>query len=247
MPSAFRRLVSSDWNECLAPCGPFDVITFHHPQLQADLEVVFRQYTGNVITLAAAVQRIQTLLPGPITREQMDAYLEQDFQTYRNVPQLIQACLERNILFMINTTGMIGYFQRLLARALLPPLPALSAHPLVRYTAGRVDPPLVYELRRIGDKPVHTEMAARQYGIPRRDIVIIGDSGGDGPHFAWGAKVGARLVGSMIKPSLARYCAQQGITIDHRFGHTYTEGQAKAAEAEMGYDFMALLEIIDQA
>lgn len=246
MPSAFRRLVSSDWNECLAPCGPFDVITFHYPHLQPDLEVVFRQYTGNVITLDAAVQHIRSLLPAPITCGQVDAYLEQAYQTYRNVAQLIQACLERGILFMINTTGMIGYFQRVLAGELLPPLPVLSAHPLVRFAASPLDPPLVYELRQTGDKAVHTEMAARQYGIRPEDIVIIGDSGGDGPHFEWGAKVGARLVGSMLKPSLARYCAQRGIIIDHLFGHTYAEGQAKSAEAEMGYDFMALLEIIDR-
>jgi len=246
MSSAFRRLVSSDWNECLAPCGPFDVITFHYPHLQTELESIFRQYTGNAMTLTAAVQRIQSLLPGPVTRDQMDTYLEQAFATYRGVPQLIQTCLERDILFMINTTGMIGYFQRALAGRLLPPLPALSAHPLVRFASGPLDPPLICELGRIGDKAVHTERVARRYGIPPHAIVIIGDSGGDGPHFEWGAQVGAKLVGSMTKPSLAGYCARRGIAIDHRFGHTYAEGEATAAKAEMNYDFMLLLDIIDQ-
>ena len=108
----FKAIVSSDWNECMAPCGPFDFISFAYPELETDLKNVFKQYTGNIISLGEAAQKIPKLLPGPISEEQMDAYLEKCFITYKGVPDLIEWCLSKGILFMINTTGMIGYFQR---------------------------------------------------------------------------------------------------------------------------------------
>ncbi len=33
----YKAMVSSDWNECLAPCGPFDFISFAYPRLEAEL------------------------------------------------------------------------------------------------------------------------------------------------------------------------------------------------------------------
>ena len=117
---SYKAIVSSDWNECLAPCGPFDFISFNYPQLTAELETIFKQYTGNVISLGEAVGQIQKLLPAPITEKQMDNYLDDSFSTYKGVPELIEWCLSNNILIMINTTGMIGYFQRVFAKNLLP-------------------------------------------------------------------------------------------------------------------------------
>ena len=102
----YKAMVSSDWNECLAPCGPFDCISFAYPRLEAELADVFRQYTGNFISLGEAAGQIRELLPDPITPDQMDAYLDESFTTYTGVPQLIEWCSSNNILFMINTTGM---------------------------------------------------------------------------------------------------------------------------------------------
>jgi hypothetical protein len=33
----YKAIVSSDWNECLAPSGPFDFISFNHPELTPHL------------------------------------------------------------------------------------------------------------------------------------------------------------------------------------------------------------------
>ncbi len=38
----YRAILSSDWNECLAPCGPFDLIAFNYPEHQEALTAVFR-------------------------------------------------------------------------------------------------------------------------------------------------------------------------------------------------------------
>ena len=93
----YNAIVSSDWNECLAPCGPFDCISFNYPQFTSELETIFRQYTGNHISLGDAARQIQTLLPAAITIEQMDAYLDHSFLTYRGVPELIEWCLSQGI------------------------------------------------------------------------------------------------------------------------------------------------------
>ena len=127
----FQAIVSSDWSECLSPSGPFDFISFAFPELETDLKNVFKQYTANLISLGAAMQKMQKMLPDPISEEQMDAYLEKRFITYKAVPDLIEWCLSKDILFMINTTGMIGYFQRVFAKGLLPRVPVLSVNPTV--------------------------------------------------------------------------------------------------------------------
>ena len=242
----YKYLVSSDWNECLAPCGPFDFIAFTYPELESDLEVIFKQYTGNIISLGEAAKQIAKLLPGAITEEHMDAYLDRAFVTYQGVDDLIEWCLERDILFMMNTTGMIGYFQRVFARDLLPAVPVLSAHPMVRYTRRETDPLQVYELFEIQDKSKNTRAAAERFNIPAEKIILMGDSGGDGPHFAWGAKIGAHLIGSMTKPSLETYCQTKGVDIDVRFGLSYNEGDQKDPKQEMLTDFRGLSPIIEE-
>lgn len=238
-------LVSSDWNECLAPCGPFDVIGFHFPELAPAIETIFRRYTANAISLGSAIEQVARLLPGPITAERMDAYLESAFATYTGVPELIEACRRRGILFMINTTGMCGYFQRVLAMRRLPPLAALSAHPMVRFENGPWETEPYYPLHEIADKPKNTAAAAAHFHIAPGKIVLMGDSGGDGPHFQWGAQVGAHLIGCMVKPSLTEYCRQQHITIDHHFGPVYAPDEPKDARRELRYDFRHLLETIE--
>lgn len=244
MKKTYRALVSSDWNQCLAPCGPFDVITYHYPELARHIDPIFKGYTGNRISLTTAVEQIRALLPAPISAAQMDAYLADKFQTYTGVRELMRACEEENILFMINTTGMIGYFQRVLAAGLLPPLPVLSAHPMTRYEASPGDPAEIYPLLEVTDKSVHTAAVAAKYNISASRIIIMGDSGGDGPHFEWGAQAGAVLIASMAKPSLIRYCKKRHITISHFFGNTYVPMETVSSEKELIYNFNDLFHLV---
>jgi 2-hydroxy-3-keto-5-methylthiopentenyl-1-phosphate phosphatase len=242
----YKAIVSSDWNKCLAPCGPFDVISFNHPELASDLATIFQQYTSNMISLGEATRQIQNILPGPITKEQMDAYLDKSFITYKGVPELIEWCLSRNILFMVNTTGMLGYFQRVFAKSLLPPVPVVSAHPMIRYPEQASDPRYVYDLLEIQDKGRNTEAVVRSLYIPPEKTILIGDSGGDGPHFEWGAASDALLIGSMTKPSLETYCQKKGISIDLHFGLSYAEGEKRNPKKEVQIDFMQLSFPIEQ-
>jgi 2-hydroxy-3-keto-5-methylthiopentenyl-1-phosphate phosphatase len=241
----YKAMVSSDWNECLAPCGPFDFISSNYPELESDLKTIFKHYTGNIISLGDAVHQIQKLLPAPITEKQMDAYLNKSFTTYRGVPELIEWCLRNDILFMVNTTGMIGYFQRIFARGLLPQLPVLSAHPMVRYAHQNTDPDYIFDLFEIEDKLKHTEDVARSFNIPSNKIILMGDSGGDGPHFKWGAGINALLIGSMIKPSLKKYCDQHNVLIGVQFGISYADGEDRDRQKEMFTDFIDLLPLIE--
>lgn len=243
----YRAIVSSDWNECLAPCGPFDPILFLYPNLEGILSDIFRMYTSNRISLGEAIRKIGETLPAPVTREQMDAYLEKSFLTYRGVSTLIEECLRRDILFMINTTGMMGYFQRVFAKALLPQVPSVAANPFISFPIERTDPPLRYRIEEIQDKARNTEHLTRSLGIPGNRVVLIGDSGGDGPHFEWGKSVGAFLIGSMTKPSLESYCLEKGILLDLRFGLSYKEGQERNLMQEMETDFALLIDSIEEA
>jgi len=220
----WKAIVSSDWNECLAPCGPFDFISFVYPELKSKTGILFKQYTGNMITLENAVGQVGGLLPKPITPEQMDAYIDKEFATYDGVCELIEWCLTQGILFMINTTGVIGYFQRLFIKNCIPEIPVLSAHPMVRFDEkpkGRMD---ILTLARISDKARNTQKVIDQYGIGNignigdDSIIVMGDSGGDGPHFKWGRQQNAFLIGCKAKPSLEKYCEENGISIDLRFG-----------------------------
>ena len=236
----YKAMVSSDWSQCLAPCSPFDCISFNHPQLTTELETIFKQYTSNIISLGEAAHKIQTLLPAALKPEQMDAYLDNSFATYKGVPELIEWCLSKDILFMINTTGMIGYFQRIFAKSLLPRIPALSGHPMVRYPKQHSDPNVIFDLFEIKDKGKNTEAAVRFFKIPFNQIILMGDSGGDGPHFEWGTTADAFLIGSMTKPSLEKYCLKKNININVRFGISDTAGEKKDLKKEMQIDFMDL-------
>jgi hypothetical protein len=240
MKNPYKAIVSSDWNQCLAPCGPFDCISYTFPDLQPALAEIFRQYTGNFISLGNAVAQIRNWLPAPITPGQMDAYLDENFFTYTGVSDLIEWCSGHDILFMINTTGMIGYFQRVFAKDLLPPVPVLSALTMVRYPRLQSDPCHVYELTETRDKGIHTAAVARSMGISAENTILMGDSGGDGPHFEWGAKAGAFLIGTMTKPSLARYCRVKDIVIDLRFGLDYSRGDKRGLQKELRINFMDL-------
>jgi hypothetical protein len=246
MIKEYIALVSSDWNECLAPCGPFDCISFAYPRLKSDLTDIFRQYTGNLISLGEAAGQIRELLPEPITPDQMDAYLDESFTTYTGVPELIEWCSSNNILFMINTTGMIGYFQRIFVKTLLPPVPVISAHPMISYPQNTSASCRVFELLETRDKSKNTGEVARSLAIPAGKIILLGDSGGDGPHFEWGAALGAFLIGSMTKPSLDAYCRKKDIEIDLRFGLDYSRREKASLREEVQLDFMDLTDIISE-
>ena len=248
MPSknkTYKALVSSDWNQCLAPCGPFDFISFHYPECDAELLTIFKNYTGNMISLGEAVGQIQRLLPGPITPEQMDAYLKASFRTYQGLAELIDWCDRRDILFMVNTTGMIGYFQRILANGRLPQIPVLSAHPMVRYTHQDTDPGIIFDLFETDDKSKNTAAAMHAFNIPVNKIILMGDSGGDGPHFEWGAGINAFLIAVMAKTSLIKYCEQKEIVIDLQFGPCDADGNPEDVDMEQQVDFMDLVPVIE--
>lgn len=236
----YRALISSDWNECLAPSGPFDFITFTYPVLDQQVKEIFKAYTGNHIPLSEAVRQVAALLLRPITPDQMDAYLNKCFTIYRGVPELIEWCRRQDILFMINTTGMQGFFQRAFQKGLLPEAAIVSAHPMINYKKEGKTACQWVDLLEIRDKPRNTQLVMQALGLPPHKVVLVGDSGGDGPHFEWGAGVGAFLVGSMTKWSLERYCSKRGIKISLHFGLRYAEGKKRQEELEMKIDFMDL-------
>ena len=173
----------------------------------------------------------------------MDAYLDASFATYRGVVDLIRWCAENQILFVINTTGMQGYFQRAMEKGLLPRGIVVAANPMISYPGTGTE---MYEVGEIEDKAKNTETVMRAHGISPNKVIIMGDSGGDGPHFAWGASVGAHLVGSMTKESLDKYCKSKGIEIGTRFGVTYSEGAKRDTGREMEVDFMGLVAVVER-
>lgn len=243
----FKAIISSDWNQCLAPCGPFDPIIYNYPDVALDLTTIFKEYTGNKISLGTACKRIKKILPGPISIPQMDAYLDDSFVTYKGVPELINWCTKNKILFMINTTGFMGYFQRIFEKRMLPKVPVISANSMIRYPCVDTNPHRRYNLDEIQDKGKNTASAMKSFGIAEKRIVIIGDSGGDGPHFEWGKKHKAYMIGSMTKQSLLKYCNKKKIEINLLFGLTYTDGEERSEEHEMLFDFMELTSILEKA
>jgi hypothetical protein len=228
-------VIVSDWNQCLAPCGPFDPLVSAYPELSKPLDDVFKAYTGNRISLGRACETIRAMLPAPLSTEQMDAYLDDAFETYPGVSGLIDWCRDSGMRFMINTTGFMGYFQRGFARGLIPAVDVLSANGLLRYPAEATDPPVMLELGEIEDKGRNTHAVLQSLRRPPAAIVLLGDSGGDGPHFEWGADHGARLVGCLPKASLLDYCRKRGIAIDMLFGDDRVDPP----------DFMALVPAIE--
>ena len=241
---SFKAIVSSDWSECLSPNGPFDFIGYTYPETKEQLSTIFRRYTGNQMALSEASGHIGSLLPEHISIEQMDAYLDESFDTYTGVADLIEWCRSNDILFMINTTGMIGYFQRVFDKQLLPLVTVLSANPLIRYKASATDPRHILELFEIQDKGRNTAAVANTFGIPSNKAVLVGDSAGDGPHFEWGRKTGARLVGSMTKKSLDDYCRNHHIHIHHRIGANFSKGESSGGQNEPVSNLMDLCDIL---
>jgi len=242
----YRGLISSDWSECLCPSGPFDFMVYVYPQLESELSDIFRQYTSNQISLRVAMWRCQRRLPAPITQEQMDAYLDKRFVHYTGVPELMESCLSKNILFMVNTTGSHGYFERAIAKKLLPCPTALSAHPDINFGTGTGDAYAFFPLYEITDKPINTDKVARQFQIPPQHIIVVGDSGGDGPHFKWAAEQHAYGVASMAKHSLRTYCQDRQIGIDRFFGLSYEAGEPRREADEMRVDFREMALVVDE-
>lgn len=242
----YKAIISSDWNECLAPSGPFDPIAFAYPSLKPELDAIFRKYTSNEIPLSQAVASLRELLPAPLTIEQMDFYLEESFSIYNGVYEFIEWAKSRGILFMINTTGMQGFFQRAIARRLIPDVPLVAANPLLNFTDESNKDCYRFVVEEIMDKPGNTQAAASAFGIDPQKIVVVGDSGGDGPHFEWGASVGALLIGSMPKYSLSKYCGDRNIKIHQYFGVTYSQGQSRILQEEMKFDFAELIPIVEE-
>ncbi len=245
--SSYKVVVSSDWSECLSPNGPFDALAFNFPALTDELNHIFKQYTGNLVSLTQATGAIKERLPEPLTPERMDAYLDASFQTYTGVADLIEWCLRHDILFMINTTGPQGYFQRVFAKKLLPPVPIVAANPLVRFPVANMDTSYANEVLEIEDKPKSTEAILRAHKLPAGKAVIMGDSGGDGPHFQWGAKNGAFLIGIMAKHSLVNFCQARDIPINRLFGISYEPNEPRKLEIEMTFDFRELIDILQDA
>lgn len=241
MIEKYKGMVSSDWSECLSPNGPFDPISHVFPELKAALEDVFKLYTGNQITLNEAATRISVMLPGQITPEQMDDYLEKHFKTYHGLNDLIDWCMENSVLFMINSTGTQGYFQRAIKKGFIPPLPFIGANPLISYQDDSDNERFQYEVLEIEDKAQCSAAVVEKMGFSGSRIILIGDSGGDGPHFKWGSSIGATLVGSMTKASLNRYCDSHGIKISKYMGPSYSEGDPRDYELENTADLKELI------
>jgi 2-hydroxy-3-keto-5-methylthiopentenyl-1-phosphate phosphatase len=242
----YRAAVSSDWSECLSPNGPFDPIAFIYTDLREALSQIFRDYTGNKISLRAATDEINILLPHPFSIAQMDAYLDASFNTYQGVSDLINWCAENKILFMINSTGTQGYFQRALAKGLIPDIPIICANRMISFPEKSTTDKFEHEIMEIYDKPKNTQAVIRQFGLKSDCVVVIGDSGGDGPHFSWAAHNGALSVASMVKPSLVEYCERTGVGINHFFGMNYAQVGKRDENKEMQFNFMDLAKVIAQ-
>lgn len=242
----FQYLVSSDWSECLSPNGPFDPLIHVWPELESDLTRTFSSYTSNEISLSRAIEEIQALLPRELTSRDMDAFLRERFAAYNGLSRLINWCLSRGAAFMINSTGPMGYFQRAMANGFLPRIPLLSAHPFLQYPSAETDPEHIFPLREIEDKGVNTQAALDALDIPPQNAAVVGDSGGDGPHFAWAAERGALRIGVNTKSSLESYCAERGITIHSRVGVAYRAGESRDKEAESQTDLTKICQILQQ-
>jgi hydroxymethylpyrimidine pyrophosphatase-like HAD family hydrolase len=52
---------------------------------------------------------------------------------------------------------------------------------MIRYPDRESDPAYMYDLLEIQDKAKDTEAVIRSLDIPPEKVILIGDSGGDGP------------------------------------------------------------------
>lgn len=240
----YRGLVSSDWNECLAPTGPFDPVSFIYPELENELSSIFKSYTSNEIPLSQAVSQILRLLPRPFTSEQMDSYLDASFAIYGGVVEMIDLLATNNILFMINTTGAQGFFQRIIAKKLIPSVPLIASNPFIKFPGADRDARFSHLVLETSDKGTNTAKVMQKYEFKPSQVILVGDSGGDGPHFHWGASIGAYLVGSMTKVSLANFCSRNQISINKQFGVVYSDKQPRDVEREYKHNFRELGQFI---
>lgn len=215
MKEQYKALISSDWNECLSPSTPFEPICFHYPNLKNKLNYIFTLYTSNKITYSSALEEIKKIMPKSFCKEHMDKYLTSSFSLYRGVREFIEWCRANAILFMINTTGWVGYFQRAMKLNLMPHVNIISANPFLKFK-DKFSNVYFMDLYETEDKGKNTEIIAKRFGIT--NIFLIGDSGGDGPHFLWGKKNNAILIGCMTKPSLVNFCNNNNIKIDYYVG-----------------------------
>lgn len=236
----FSFLICSDWSECLSPNGPFDPLSFNYPEYREELEEIFRKYTGNIISLGEALDTIINKKGLTISQEQMKDYMEHEFSMYKGVRELIEWALSNDILFVINSTGFQGYFQVAFEMGLIPELPYVSANPMIRFEE-KGNSTTWLDINETSDKPINTEKIISDNNISPDKTIIIGDSGGDGPHFEWGARMGARLIASMPKWSLITYCKDLGINIHHMFGVIYKKGELRDPEREKKIDFRLLI------
>ncbi len=218
MSTRFRALISSDWNQCLSPCGPFDPLVYHYPELEPAIKKVFLDYTGNKISLSTALDKIRAFVSEPLSCSRMDAYLDTEFSLYPGVLELVKWCRKNEVAFMINTTGFMGYFQRLFDRGLFPVPDALAANKMIFYSNAECIPEITFELTETSDKGIFTAEVVRRLGLELNKVMVIGDSGGDGPHFQWAKHNGAVLVAAMAKQSLLAFCKSREIEIDFFIG-----------------------------
>jgi len=87
----------------------------------------------------------------------------------------------------------------------------------------------------------------KRYNISAHRLAVMGDSGGDGPHFKWTSSLDrAYLIGSMTKPSLESYCLKYQIAIDEYFGIRYRNGMSRDEETEMEVDFTHLIPLLTE-
>ncbi|GAB6162786.1 hypothetical protein JCM12298_19460 [Desulfothermus naphthae] len=211
----YKALISSDWNECLSPSRPFDPILFKYPELSEKIHDIFKKYTSNQISYKEGLKIIKSCLPSPITLGDMDRYLREKFSVYPGVLEFIDWCKENNVLFMINTTGFIGYFQRAMSLGLLPHIKIISGSPFIRFNDSLISSYFL-ELYDTKDKQKNTQLIIEKYNIKK--VILIGDSGGDGPHFVWGKQNGYILIGCMVKPSIISFCDKHSVKIDEFVG-----------------------------
>ncbi len=240
----YKALFSSDWSECLSPNGPFDPLAYIYPDLLPELEKVFREYTSNQITLQVAVQCIRKSASNLLTMEQMDSYLDAEFKTYNGVIELIEWCRSNDVLFMLNTTGTQGYFQLAVSKGFLPKIPIIAANPFISYPGNAPREAYQFQVNEIADKGVNTRAAMDKFGFSAPHVIIMGDSGGDGPHFEWAAKHHIFKIASMAKYSLQSFCDTRSIEIDYFFGLKYAKGQSRDVMRELEFDFEDLTAMI---
>ena len=187
---------------------------------------------------------IQDMIPARLTQDQMDTYLDASFSTYVGVPEFIQWCLDHDILFMINTTSSQAYFQRAINKGLIPAVPIIAAHPVTSFPSPGDGDRYSLQVLEIDDKPKNTGHVMKQWGISPRQLIVIGDSGGDGPHFVWAHQQNAHLIASMAKTSLLNYCKSRNVTIERFFGVVYKPDQPRELDLELKYNFMDLVPMV---